>query len=154
MSLTANYAPYFAHEPTKRWSSGSIDSLPPALADAHVDLNPHQREAAFFVFRSPLSRGAVLADEVGLGKTIEAGILLSQCFAKRGCRLLLLRPANLRKQWRRELADEFFLPPTCETTTFNRPFRNGRLNQSNRPDDQSDNCIEQWAAGRCASRGF
>jgi hypothetical protein len=74
MSLTAYHARYFAHELTKRASSASIDSLTSALSDAQVDLNPHQVEAALFAFRSPLSRGAILADEVGLGKTIEAGI--------------------------------------------------------------------------------
>ena len=64
-----------------------------ALADAQVDLNPHQVEAALFAFRSPLSRGAILADEVGLGKTIEAGILLSQRWAERRRRLLVICPA-------------------------------------------------------------
>ena len=78
MSLTPYHAKYFAHELTKRSSSESIDSLTSALADAQVALNPHQIEASLFAFRSPLSRGAILADEVGLGKTIEAGILLSQ----------------------------------------------------------------------------
>src|ERR1039458_9707921 len=67
MSLTPYHARYFAHELTKRSSSASIDSLMSALADAQVDLNPHQVEAALFAFRSPLSRGAILADEVGLG---------------------------------------------------------------------------------------
>lgn len=42
-----------------------------------MDLTPHQVEAASFAFKSPLSKGAILADEVGLGKTIEAGIALS-----------------------------------------------------------------------------
>jgi len=74
MSLTPHHAKYFAHELTKRSSSESIDSLTSALADAQVALNPHQIEASLFAFRSPLSRGAILADEVGLGKTIEAGI--------------------------------------------------------------------------------
>ncbi len=83
MSLTPYHARYFAQELTKRSSSASIDSLTSALADAQVDLNPHQVEAALFAFRSPLSRGAILADEVGLGKTIEAGILLSQRWAER-----------------------------------------------------------------------
>jgi len=47
-----------------------------ALFDAAVDLNPHQIEAALFALQSPLSKGVILADEVGLGKTIEAGIVL------------------------------------------------------------------------------
>jgi SNF2 family DNA or RNA helicase len=110
MRLTAYHAKYFAHELTKRSSSESVDKLASALSDAQVDLNPHQIEAALFAFRSPLSRGAILADEVGLGKTIEAGILLAQRWAERRRRLLVICPANLRKQWSQELADKFYLP--------------------------------------------
>ena len=64
-------------------------------------------EAALFAFNSPLSKGAILADEVGLGKTIEAGLLLAQKWAERKRRLLVIVPANLRKQWSQELADKF-----------------------------------------------
>ena len=78
MTLTDYHAKYFAYELTKRCSSDSLEKLTASLADAQVDLNPHQVEAALFAVRSPLSKGAILADEVGLGKTIEAGILLSQ----------------------------------------------------------------------------
>lgn len=78
------------------------------LADAQVDLNPHQIEAALFAFRNPFSKGAILADEVGLGKTIEAGLLLAQKWAERKRRLLVIVPANLRKQWTQELADKFY----------------------------------------------
>ncbi len=134
MSLTSYHARYFANELTKRSSSASIDSLTSALADAQVDLNPHQVEAALFAFRSPLSRGAILADEVGLGKTIEAGILLSQRWAERRRHLLVICPANLRKQWSQELADKFFLPSAIiESKTFNEEVRNGNLNPFDQP---------------------
>jgi hypothetical protein len=129
MSLTAYHARYFAHELTKRASSASIDSLTSALSDAQVDLNPHQVEAALFAFRSPLSKGAILADEVGLGKTIEAGILLSQRWAERRRKLLVICPANLRKQWSQELLDKFYLPSAIlETKTFNEAIKQGNLN--------------------------
>src|ERR1035437_7509293 len=129
MSLTPYHARYFAHELTKRSSSASIDSLMSALADAQVDLNPHQVEAALFAFRSPLSRGAILAGGVGLGKTIEAGILLSQRWAERRRRLLVICPANLRKQWSQELLDKFHLPSSIlETKTFNEAIKQGNLN--------------------------
>lgn len=108
MSLTAYHAKLFAHELTKRSASDSVDKLASALSDAQVTLNPHQIEAALFAFRSPLSKGAIVADEVGLGKTIEAGILLAQRWAERRRRLLVICPANLRKQWIQELADKFF----------------------------------------------
>ena len=134
MNSTAWHARYFAHELTKRFSSASLESLTSALADAQVDLNPHQVEAALFAFRSPLSRGAILADEVGLGKTIEAGILLSQRWAERRRHLLVICPANLRKQWGQELADKFFLPTAIlETKTFNEEVRGGNLNPLDQP---------------------
>ncbi len=134
MELTPYHARYFAHELTKRSSSASVDSLTLALADAQVDLNPHQVEAALFAFRSPLSRGAILADEVGLGKTIEAGILLSQRWAERRRHLLVICPANLRKQWAQELADKFFLPSAIlETKTFNEEIKRGNLNPFAQP---------------------
>lgn len=134
MSLTAYHARYFAEELTKRSSSESIDSLTSALADAQVELNPHQIEASLFAFRSPLSRGAILADEVGLGKTIEAGILLSQRWAERRRRLLVICPANLRKQWGQELEDKFFLPSAIlEARTFNEELKRGNLTPFEQP---------------------
>jgi hypothetical protein len=63
---------YFAHALTARQAPGSPHKVVEALFDAQVDLNPHQVDAALSAFRSPLSKGIILADEVGLGKTIEA----------------------------------------------------------------------------------
>ncbi len=107
--LTEYHAKYFAYELTKRSASDSIQKLAASLADAQVDLNPHQVEAALFAFRSPLSKGAILADEVGLGKTIEAGLVISQKWAERKRKILIIVPSNLRKQWNQELLDKFFL---------------------------------------------
>ena len=81
-----------------------------ALFDAAVDLNPHQIEASLFALQSPLSEGVILADEVGLGKTIEAGIVLCQLWAERRRRLLVICPASIRKQWALELEEKFNLP--------------------------------------------
>ncbi|MFH2075891.1 MAG: ATP-dependent helicase, partial [Pseudomonadota bacterium] len=69
---TPYHAKYFAHELTRQGGVG-VERLSRSLFDACVDLNPHQIEAALFAIRSPISKGVVLADEVGLGKTIEAG---------------------------------------------------------------------------------
>jgi superfamily II DNA/RNA helicase len=130
---TAYHAKYFAYELTKRCASDSMEKLAASLADAQVDLNPHQVEAALFAFRSPLSKGAILADEVGLGKTIEAGILLSQRWAERKRKILIIVPASLRKQWHQELSEKFFLPSVIlETKTFNEQIREGNLNPFNR----------------------
>jgi adenine-specific DNA-methyltransferase len=72
MKLTDFHAKYYAYELTRRHASDSDEKLAGAIASAQVDLNPHQVDAALFAFRSPLSKGALLADEVGLGKTIAA----------------------------------------------------------------------------------
>ncbi|OYV67267.1 MAG: DEAD/DEAH box helicase, partial [Deltaproteobacteria bacterium 21-66-5] len=127
--LTDYHAKYIAHELTRRYASDSVEKLTAVLSDAQVDLNPHQIEAALFAFRNPLSRGAILADEVGLGKTIEAGLLIAQKWAEQKRRILVIVPANLRKQWSQELADKFFLPSAIlESRTFNDCVRAGNLN--------------------------
>jgi ERCC4-related helicase len=109
LKLTEYHAKYFAHDLTRRAPQG-MGRLSAALFDASVDLNPHQIEAALFALSSPLSKGVILADEVGLGKTIEAGIVLCQMWAERKRRLLVLCPASLRKQWVMELEEKFSLP--------------------------------------------
>ncbi|UVT16032.1 MAG: DEAD/DEAH box helicase family protein [Nitrospira sp.] len=125
-NLTPYHSKYFAHELTKRCPSDSIEKLASALVDAQVDLNPHQIEAALFAFRSPLSKGALLADEVGLGKTIEAGLVLSQKWAERKRRILVITPSNLRKQWHQELLEKFFLPcRILETKSYKETVRQG-----------------------------
>ena len=65
--ITDYHAKLFAHELSKRHSVADAEKLADTLFDAQVDLNPHQVEAALFAFKSPLSKGAILADEVGLG---------------------------------------------------------------------------------------
>lgn len=135
MKLTSYHAKYFAHELTRQLPSNDIGKFTASLQDAQVDLNPHQVEAALFAFQSPLSHGAVLADEVGLGKTIEAGIILSQQWAERKRKLLIICPSNLRKQWNQELVDKFFLSSTIlETKSFNQAIKDGFLNPFNRED--------------------
>ncbi len=129
MPITEYHAKYFAHELSKRGSPTSIEKLAGTLMDARVDLNPHQVEAALFAFKSPLSNGAILADEVGLGKTIEAGLVLSQKWAEGKKRMLIVVPASLRKQWSQELAEKFFLPSQIlEAKSFNAAIKAGNLN--------------------------
>jgi SNF2 family DNA or RNA helicase len=107
--LTPYQSQYYAWLLTRRAASDSVESLASTLVDSQVDLNPHQVEAALFACTNPLSRGVILADEVGLGKTIEAGLVISQRWAERRRRLLIIVPANLRKQWHQELQDKFNL---------------------------------------------
>lgn len=135
MKITDYHAKYFAYELTKRCSSDSLEKLSSTLSNAQVDLNPHQIEAALFAFKSPLSKGAILADEVGLGKTIEAGLVLSQKWAERKRKILLIVPANLRKQWNTELQEKFFLPSIIlEAKSFNQYVKDGNLNPLNQED--------------------
>ena len=129
--ITPHQAKYFAYELTKQSPSNTVDKFAATLANvqATVDLNPHQIDAALFAFRSPLSKGAILADEVGLGKTIEAGILISQKWAERKRKILIIAPATLRKQWSQELADKFFIPSMIlEKKSFDQQIKNKNLN--------------------------
>ena len=131
-NITPYHAKFFAHELTRQLAASDIGKLTASLQDAQVDLNPHQVEASLFAFQSPLSNGAILADEVGLGKTIEAGIILSQQWAERKRKLLIICPANLRKQWNQELLDKFFLPSIIlESKSFNQKIKEGNLNPFN-----------------------
>jgi adenine-specific DNA-methyltransferase len=126
--ITDYHAKYFAYELTKRCPSDSLEKLAGAVASAQVDLNPHQVDAALFAFQSPLSKGALLADEVGLGKTIEAGLVISQRWAERKRRILIITPSNLRKQWHQELSEKFFLPCTIlETRLYNQMTKLGHF---------------------------
>lgn len=127
--MTEYHSKYFAHEITRQASREGADRLSMALFDANVDLNPHQIEAALFALRSPVSKGVILADEVGLGKTIEAALVLCQLWAERKRRLLVICPASLRKQWTTELEEKFNLPATIlDAKSFNAARREGRAN--------------------------
>ncbi|WP_429193049.1 SNF2-related protein [Aeromonas salmonicida] len=110
--ISAYQAKYYAHELTRRHAADGVDRLSQSLFDASVDLNPHQIEAALFALRNPLQEGVLLADEVGLGKTIEAALVVCQYWAERRRKQLVICPASLRKQWAQELHDKFAVPTT------------------------------------------
>src|SRR5699024_7153101 len=63
-----------------------------------------------FALQTPFLPGVILADEVGLGKTIEAGIVISQYWAERKRRILIIAPSSLRQQWKQELYEKFLIP--------------------------------------------
>ena len=150
MKSTDYHAKYLAYELTRRCPSDSVDKLTGAVAGAQVDLNPHQVDAALFAFNSPLSKGALLADEVGLGKTIEAGLVLSQHWAERKRSILIIVPSNLRKQWYQELNEKFFLPcQILETKSYNAAVKVGNF----RPLETKDSiviCSYQFARNKAA----
>ena len=129
----ADYTPYqaryFAEQITLKRPQSSYDSLASAMSGVKVDLNPHQVDAALFAVKSPLSTGALLADEVGLGKTIEAGLVLAQYWAERKRHILLIVPAALRTQWRAELKEKFYIDSLImESTSYNKLKKEGNFN--------------------------
>ena len=127
--ITDYHVKLYANELMRRCPSDSVEKFTAALMDSEVDINPHQVEAALFAFRSPLSKGSILADEVGLGKTIEAGIILSQKWAERKRKILIILPSSLRKQWNQELLDKFYLPSKIlESSNFNKDVKKGIRN--------------------------
>ena len=107
--FSTHQSKFFAHHLTSE-GIHEEDALAQSLSGAKVDLNPHQVDAATFALRSPLSKGVLLADEVGLGKTIEAALVISQRWWERERNILLIVPASLRKQWATELHEKFSLP--------------------------------------------
>ena len=114
-----------------------------------MDINPHQVDAALFAFNSPLSKGALLADEVGLGKTIEAGLVLSQKWAERKRRILIITPSNLRKQWHQELTEKFFLPcRILEAKSYNAAIKQGQFRPFELPEIII--CSYQFAKSKAA----
>jgi adenine-specific DNA-methyltransferase len=110
MVYTPYHSKYWATALTLRGAGDDLSRLSQSIASARVDLNPHQVDAALAALRSPLSKGMILADEVGLGKTIEAALVIAQRWAERRRRILLILPATLRKQWQQELLEKFSLP--------------------------------------------
>lgn len=137
-TLTAHQVKFFAHELTLKRAADDAAKLTAALMDAQVDLNPHQVDAALFAFKSPLSKGAILADEVGLGKTIEAGLVATQKWAEGKRQILVICPSSLRAQWRDELGEKFFLPAdVIESKTFNAAVKQGKSNPFDRSGAES-----------------
>ena len=146
-ALTKFHQRVAAETLTARSGSGA-SRLAPALAHSAVDLNPHQIEAAAFALASLPTGGAVLADEVGLGKTVEAGLVLAQLAAEGKARAVILVPATLRAQWREELSGKFGLDAdvvdgdTCRAAEKqgirSNPFDTGGIVI----------CSHQFAAGR------
>jgi len=120
---------YLAEKICSQKMAGNLSRLSSVLAKSTIDLNPHQIHAALYAFNSPLSRGAILADEVGLGKTIEAGIILAQLWAEGKRRILIACPASLRNQWQDELLTKFGL----ESEVWDGPSFNNKVNNGEKP---------------------
>ena len=101
---------YWAYEILSGGNKDETATLVSALSASQIDLNPHQIEAALFALNTSSDLGVILADEVGLGKTIEAGIVASEYFARGLKKQIVITPANLSPQWQIELKEKFDLP--------------------------------------------
>ncbi len=125
-AITRYHAKYYAALLSGQTANGDLGSLSQSLLSSTVDINPHQIDAALFAFNSPFSKGVVLADEVGLGKTIEAGLVLCQYWATGRNKVLIVCPASLRKQWEAEMLDKFGIPSEIlDTKNYNAYKRDG-----------------------------
>lgn len=82
------------------------------LLNTEIEMNPHQINAFIAAIHALKTGGLVLADEVGLGKTIEAGLVLKYVLDTGAKRVLIALPATLRKQWEVELDEKFNLKAT------------------------------------------
>ena len=125
--ITRYHAKYYAALLNQQSANGDLESLSQSLLSSSVDINPHQIDAALFAFSSPLSKGVVLADEVGLGKTIEAGLVICQYWAVGHRKIIVVCPASLRKQWEAELLEKFGIPSVIlDTKNYKSCLRNGK----------------------------
>jgi len=88
---------------------------------ARIDPNPHQIDAVIFALRRLREGGCILADEVGLGKTIEAGLVIAQSRAEGEQRILLIVPKSLIGQWQNELLNLFGIEAREDHTNFVAP---------------------------------
>ncbi len=88
---------------------------------ARIDPNPHQIDAVIFALRRLREGGCILADEVGLGKTIEAGLVIAQSRAEGAQRILLVVPKSLIGQWQNELLNLFGIEAKEDRSNFVAP---------------------------------
>ena len=74
----SSHAQYYPHLLNQQSANGDLGSISQLLLNSTVDITPYQIDVALFTFNSLFSKGIVLADEVGLGKNIEAGLVIYQ----------------------------------------------------------------------------
>jgi len=138
LHMTEFHASYYAHKLILKNYSNDTEKLARAIMNSDIDLLPHQIEAALFFNSSPLSEGVLIADEVGLGKTIEAGLILRQYWNEGKRKILIIVPASLRKQWAEELRSKFFIDSIIfDTDTYKSELKKGSKN----PLDQEDKIV-------------
>ena len=149
----------------ERWRNACrhllADNRPPggleAALHARIDLLPHQLEPALAILRGLGSR-LLLADEVGLGKTIQAGLVCAELLVRGAIdRVLVLTPAGLRGQWRDELLKRFSIhattvdAPALRTAAATLPV--GLNPWTTQPDRDRVNRLRQAPGSAAGGRG-
>lgn len=120
-------ARYLAEKISLNHYGDNADRISQTLFNSKISLNPHQIQAALFAFSSPISKGVMLCDEVGLGKTIEAGIVISQYWCEKKRNILVIAPAALTRQWASELEEKFNIP----SEVIDRKYYNNQIHHGN-----------------------
>lgn len=121
-------ARYLAEKLLLNHFGDGTDRIGQTLFNAKISLNPHQIQAALFAFSSPVSKGVMLCDEVGLGKTIEAGIVISQYWCERKRNIVVIAPASLTRQWAAELEEKFNIPSiVVDRKYYNYQIKHGNI---------------------------
>lgn len=153
MPITDFHAKYYANVLFHSASGSRLEQLTGTLSDAQVDLNPHQIEAALFALRSPFSKGVIMGDEVGLGKTIEALIVMAQKWAEERRKILIIVPANLKIQWQNELKEKFYLPSVILDRDSYKAFIKAGIKNPFAQDEQAIICSYNFAYENAGQMG-
>lgn len=123
--ISSDYqAKYAVHELERVYANDDVAKLSGLMFDAQIMPTPHQVDAALFALDSPNTKGIIMADEVGLGKTIEAGIVVMQYWAERKRKILVVAPSSLRQQWSQELLEKFNLPSVVVDSKWLKSHKN------------------------------
>ena len=143
-------AKYCAEMLALKKTGTDVDRIGATLFNSKITLTPHQIQAALFAFKSPLRKGVILADEVGLGKTIEAGIVIAQTWFEKKGKVLIIAPAALLKQWQCELQEKFGLESSIlDRRAYNQKAKQGYKNPIKAMDRNILICSYQMCSAVC-----
>ena len=110
---------YWAHQLTLRSEDDGASNLALTSNDIRINPIPYQISAVSRALKALWEhKGAILADEVGLGKTIEAGIIIHRHWQQGKRKILIILPASLIAQWIDELTKKFRLPVTVVSSQY------------------------------------
>ena len=110
---------YWAHQLTLRSEDGGASNLALTLNDIRINPILYQISAVSRALKALREHnGTILADEVGLGKTIEAGIIIHRYWQQGKRKILIILPASLIAQWIDELTKKFRLPVTVVNSQY------------------------------------